>query len=105
MKTMIYTITTLKTVYGYRNPVHTYELGRRCVGFFYKLKDALMCVGNNDGDIYEEGYYPFCVVEETSEGLYNMGSIREWWFQWIDGRYKMIEKPKSLKNIVNFGIG
>lgn len=102
---MIYTITTLKTIYGYRNPVHTYELGRRCVGYFNDLIDAQICVEENYGDIYEEGYYPFCVIEAAEEGLYNIGGHGEWWYQWIDGRYKMIDKPEVLKTTCGFGIG
>jgi hypothetical protein len=100
----IYTVTTLKTVYGYKNPVHTYELGCRCVGFFMELEDAQKEVENNSMDIYEEGYYPFVVIEAVYEGIYGI-TAKEWWYQWIDNGYKPIDKPKSLKNTVAFGIG
>lgn len=100
---MIYTITTLKTIYGYCNPVHKYELGSRCVGFFYRFKDAIEAVKENHCDIYENGYYPFCVIEGVEQGFYNMKN--EFWFQWKDGEYKEIEKPESLKQTCCFGIG
>ena len=100
----IYTITTLKTIYGYRNPAHTYELGCRSVGFYFRLDEATDNVVGNACDIYEEGYYPFCVIEKTYEGIYGC-SLEEHWFQWIDDGYKPIEKPKELNNICGFGLG
>jgi len=100
----IYTITTLKTIYGYKNPVHTYELGCRCVGWREKLEDAKEAVEHNDMDIYECGYYPFCVIEEVGEGIYCY-SMKEWWYQWVDGEYKEIDKPEILSHTVGFGIG
>lgn len=102
---MIYTVTTIKTIYPYKNPVHTYYLGRRCVGWFHSLADAQGAVERNDCDIYEEGYYPFAVIEETSEGLYNVVGNNEYWYQWIEDGYKRIMKPKSLSHTCGFGIG
>ena len=100
----IFTITTLKTIYGYKNPVHTYELGCRCVGWMKSLEDAKKAVENNDMDIYEEGYYPFCVIEKNYEGIYYF-SMKEWWYQWIGDGYTEINKPKPLSHTVGFGIG
>lgn len=102
---MIYVITTLKTIYGYKNPVHQYELGKRTVGYFNDLEKAKQAVEENWGDIYENGYYPFCVIEEKGEGIYNIGRLMEIWYKWIDGKYKLIEKPKELMNICCFGLG
>lgn len=102
---MIYTVTTLKTIYGYRNPVHTYELGCRCVGFYYELEDAQRAVEQNHCDINENGYYPFCVIETAKQGMYNIGCMEENWYQWKKGRYEQIEKPESLKRTCGFGIG
>lgn len=101
---MIYTITTLKTIYGYKNPVHQYELGLRCVGWYRELKDAQRAVDENQGDIYEEGYYPFCVIEKISEGLYGI-TFEEYWFKWIGDGYKEIQKPKELYHVCGFGMG
>lgn len=100
---MIHTITTLKTIYGYKNPAHAYELGTRVVGYFHKLETAKEAVESNACDIYEEGYYPFCVIESTFEGFYGFGD--EYWYQWIDGGYKPIDKPESLRHVCGFGIG
>jgi hypothetical protein len=102
---MIYTITTLKTIHVYRNPAHASELGCRCVGFFHKLEDAIETVEENYCDIYENGYYPFAVIEAVKEGMYNIGNNDEWWFQWKYDGYEQIEKPSVLKNTCGFGIG
>lgn len=103
---MIYVITTLQTVYGYKNPVHKYELGKRTVGYFNELKVAQEAVENNAMGINECGYYPFCVIEEMAEGFYGLGgNFKEWWYQWIDDGYKIISKPASLEKTVLFGIG
>lgn len=101
---MIYLITTLKTVYGYKNPVHTYELGCRTVGYYTELEEAKQAIEENHGDIYEEGYYPFCVIEKVEEGLYGI-TFDEHWYQWIGDGYKPIDKPESLKQTCAFGIG
>ena len=104
---MIYTITTLKTVHGYRNPAHTYELGLRTVGYYKDLKVAQEEVEHNSCDIYENGYYPFCVIEETEEGIYQYG--KNYWYQWIgnqkEGGYQAIKKPETLKQVCGFGMG
>ena len=102
---MIYTITTLKTIYGYRNPVHTYELGCRTVGYYTSLRVAKEEVERNSMDIYEEGYYPFCVVEEVQPGIYFGIGYGEHWYQWIDGGYKPIDKPEELKHTIGFSMG
>lgn len=102
---MIYTITTLKTIYGYRNPVHKYELGRRTVGYYTDLETAKQAVEENWMDIFENGYYPFCVIEEVKQGIYVGCGYGEHWYQWIENGYKSIEKPKELKHTIAFGIG
>lgn len=94
----IYTITTIRMKEYIRN---------RCVGFYYDLNKAVAAVENNDGDIYECGYYPFCVIEDVREGIYNI--LRsEIWFEWNkeqNGYRKIKEKPKEFAQTVCFSIG
>lgn len=81
--------------------------GSRCVGYFADADRAVEAVLENWGDIYEMGYYPICVVETLSQGLYpQTKAIR--WFEWdekIEGYREMDERPEDLKRIVNFGLG
>ena len=94
----IFTITTLKD----RIPNKA-----RCVGFYFKQKDAEEAVINNTNDIFEEGYYPYCVIEEVQEGIYFFPR-NEIWYKWNlkTNSYKKINtKPKRFSIIVCFGIG
>lgn len=66
-------------------------------------------VERNDGDIYEMGSYPYCVIEETLPGLYSycLKFRTEWWYRFntdID-QYIPCEKPPEKSNVVGFGIG
>lgn len=93
----IYTVTTLRgSLYG----------GTRCVGFYHDLVDAIAAVEENACDINECEYYPFCVIEKTSPGIYNF-DMDETWFRWHrDHGYQRIEKkPDNFKRVVAFGIG
>jgi len=95
----IFTITTLS-----RNKDHNRS---RCVGFYFKQQDAEEAVINNDNDIFEEGYYPYCVIEEVGQGIYFLPR-NEIWYKWSlhTNRYeKLTEKPKRFNIIVCFGIG
>ena len=44
--------------------------GSRTVGWFPTKKDAMKCVLENWGDIYEDGWYPYAVIEDVQPGLY-----------------------------------
>lgn len=79
----------------------------RTPGYFFKLEDAIECVEENWGDIYE-GSYKHAVIETVGQGMYP--HIREEiWFEWQgtwdEGGYKRIDKPKSTKCTVNWGLG
>jgi hypothetical protein len=94
----IFTITTLQD--GTPNKA-------RCVGFYFKQKDAEEAVVNNTNDIFEEGYYPYCVIEEMGQGIYFFPR-NEIWFMWNSdsNRYeKLTEKPKRFNILACFGIG
>lgn len=92
----IFTITTLRPD------------SKRCVGYFEAFGDAEQAVLCNDGDIYEYGHWPLCVIEEIlSNCIYPCPPVCEQWYKWnkAEEGYKRIEKPDSYKNVVNFGIG
>ncbi len=94
----IFTITTLRD--NERNAA-------RCVGFCFKVEDAVEIIVNNVNDIFEEGYYPYCVIEELKEGIYFFPR-NEIWFEWSldsNGYEKITEKPKRFNKIICFGIG
>ena len=78
--------------------------GTRVVGYFKTLADAKYCIEHNCGDIYEDGYYPYALIEAVEPGLYptTFDSI---WYKWDKDGYKSIEKPVELKSVCNFTIG
>jgi len=95
---LIFTITTVR-----KDPVKN----PRCVGFYYNLVNAITAVEENHGDIYEEGYYPYCVIEAVKEGIYCIDR-KEFWFKWNkkENGYKPIpSKPENYRTVVCFGIG
>lgn len=103
----IYTVTTLYVWSpGKRLNIELPEriVRSRLVGWFPTLERAEEVVVNNEGDIYEHGYYNYCVIEEVFPGLYpHVG--REEWFKGGKGGYVLTAKPGWLKNSMNFGIG
>ncbi len=94
----IYTITTLQS---------NLERKSRCVGFCFNVEDAKKEVENNTMDIYEAGYYPYCVIEEVQEGIYFFPR-HEIWYKWNQDTNvytQLLEKPKRFARTCCFGIG
>ena len=117
---VIYTITTMsleEIEYPIKeNGKETGEISRylatkrtRTPGWYSCLADAMYVVENNCLDIYEVGHYPIVVIEQVTEGLYNVDIESECWYEWSGdcetGSYKSCEKPKGFKNIGHFGMG
>jgi len=94
-----YTITTIEP--GKNRIKHS-----RCVGFTTDKMRAVDIVSHNYGNINEEGYYKYAVVERIEPGLYP-SVLEAIWFQWNKDkkRYDGCTVPKGLGHIVNFGIG
>src|SRR4030042_1413142 len=116
MKNKIYTITTIK--FGMREiPVCPNKgkriftiLDQRTVGWFPDLKTAKRCVEKNWGDIYENGEYPWAVIERFPAGLYPCGvgkGQREWWYYCWNRLlgYEKTEKPEEYKRVFNYAMG
>jgi hypothetical protein len=80
----------------------------RCVAWFEKRADALDVVEKNRGDIYEEGYYPYAIIEELQEGLYAIDpdDYRQW-FQWdySSKKYVPCDTPEWAERTIGWGIG
>ena len=83
--------------------------GSRTVGWFPTKKDAVRCITENWGDIYEDGWYPYAVIEDVQPGLYMSCESTPIFFKWEgtikEGGYKKIKKPAELNNIFGFTIG
>lgn len=88
-------------------------LRQRTWGWFKDLATAVETVRENDGDIYEAGYYDTVVIEEIPWGSLAM-TAREWWFRVtptsLEPRQHQYQvtpqsKPEALGGVVGFGMG
>lgn len=95
---MIYTITTIKRL-------DVYNLGRRTVGYYKEFSVAEKAVKENWLDIYEDGHYPYCVIEAVEQGIYVGCGYGEHWYKWKDDGYKPMDKPKEFKHTIAFSMG
>jgi hypothetical protein len=103
----------------------------RTVGYFWKFDDARRAVEENWGDIHEDGYYRYALIEAMSEGLYPTDTIgqpeRETWYNWvaahtvpvhdptkghyglsdrfIEAGYQRCEKPDKFKRVSCWAVG
>ena len=87
----IYIVTTFRST----KPT---DMNRHRVGWFHKFKDAGRVLLKNSGDVYEDGYYPFAMIEEVKEGAYPYDDERVWFYQWDKEkkRYCPIDRPEEL---------
>ena len=88
----------------------------RTVGYFFHRDDATYVVETNSCDIYENGYYPYAVIEEVLPGVYPIhpdhwnDSSHQMWYRWrsfnedVPG-YKLTEKPKQFSKIICWTMG
>ena len=89
----IYTIT------GFKNN----HKNHRCFGFYCDLESAVDAVESNSGNFDEAGYYNYLLIEEVSEGVWQLTSNIHW-YKWNDG-WELIERPKWARGLCNFSIG
>jgi hypothetical protein len=86
----------------------------RCVGFYPDIENANLCITQNWGDIHENGYYNYAVIECFGIGLYPHAK-KEVWYRWVsysskapgdpgynkkypDGEFKTVDKPEKFKS-------
>lgn len=77
----------------------------RLLGWYTSPKKACEAVEMNRMDVRDNDH-DYAVVERVHEGVW-AGVDSEWWYKWdYDAElYVAIEKPSSIKHIINFGIG
>lgn len=97
----IYTVVTMTSV----DP-NDRDHCKATVGFFYSKAEAVDAILRNACDIYEDGCYPYALIEELHPGLYPIPPVSELWFHWdplVQG-YHPIDRPSSLSGIVGFSL-
>ena len=52
----------------------------RAPGYFRKLEEAFECISRNRGDIFEDGYYNYAVIERIGQGLYPQVQEIQWFY-------------------------
>jgi plasmid replication initiation protein len=81
----------------------------RVVCWYRDLDKIEKILNDNLGDINEDGYYNFAVVEKTLEGLYNFNGDKdaELWYKWDKEKenYQRCNKPRCFDSTIGFGIG
>lgn len=81
--------------------------GNRCIGYVSKLEDAMKIVEENQCDLWEAGYYPYAVIENIEEGIYQYDQSPIWFtFNEETERYNKSDRPYFIpSNYVGFAIG
>lgn len=77
---------------------------RRVVGFFFSFEEAEDVVLHNYGDLYEDGYYKYALIEGLEEGLYPFCADPVF-YKWETDGYKKIERPAFTKKFAGLTIG
>lgn len=82
----------------------------RCVGYFETDIEAFRCVWDNCGDIAEDNYYPYAVVEEVQPGLYMSAESTPYFFKYIKEQNKyertfLEDLPEVMQHLRGFSIG
>lgn len=81
--------------------------GNRCVGYYANEQDAIDAVTYNACDLNEAGYYPYAIIENVEEGLYQYDQSPIW-FKYNEDteEYEKSDRPDFIpSNYVGFGIG
>ena len=81
--------------------------GFRCVGYVSKLEDAVEIVESNYADLNEAGYYPYVVIENVKEGIYQYDQNPIWFkYNLEKDMYERSDRQDFIpNNHVGFGIG
>lgn len=82
----------------------TYIERSRCVGYFNSYEEAEDVVRGNYGDLYEQGYYDYVVIENIPEGLYQY-DLEPVFFKWDSEVFKKCNRPEGLENICGLSLG
>lgn len=62
-----------------------------------------------DGTTIDRPYYPYALIEKVPEGPYSCGMVGDEddvkFFEWENGDYVEMERPKELKGTIGFTMG
>lgn len=114
----IYTVTCIYDIPPYCNSSltkderksaqHEYDShgGSRTFGWWETFEKAKQVVEENAYDIHECSY-KYAVIEKIANGMLGgfMDGYEEHWYEWVEGKYVAIDKPKLLKSIVGWSLG
>ncbi len=104
----LYFIATFEGVQTKANSPN-YDPDKRVAGYFLDLEEAKQCVEQNWGDLYEDGYYKYAVIEDVEPGLYRSAHSKPIFYKWVggidDGGYKKTRRPKYWKRTWGFTVG
>ena len=89
---------TIYTIAGYSRISNSWTP----FGFFLDAVKVREAVETNLGDIHE-GVHVYVVIEAYSEGIQMIGE-KIHWFEWIDGKYVMIDEPEEFSRTINFAM-
>lgn len=69
----------------------------RAPGYFRKLDEAFDCISKNRGDIFEDGWYNYAVIEHIKQGLYPIIEEIQWfYYDRNDGSIITVVRPHML---------
>ena len=81
----------------------------RVPGYFEDLDTAKKCIEENWGDLYEDGYYKYAVIEDVEPGLYKSSESDPIFYKWEGdsktGKYVEIKRPVEFDHLFGFTIG
>lgn len=84
------------------------EKDTRCVGYFTDKETAIEVLENNIGDLYEAGCYPYAVIENIPEGIYQY-DFEPTWFTYIEktNKYQISSPPLFIRKnrTIGYAIG
>lgn len=104
----LYFIATFEGVQTKANSPN-YDPDKRVAGYFLDLEEAKQCVEQNWGDLYEDGYYKYAVIEDVELGLYQSVNPKSIFYKWVGdiggAGYKKTRRPKYWKRTWGFTVG
>lgn len=85
---------------------------RRTPAIFNSLKDAILALRNNEGDMAEDGFYQYAVIEETLLNVVypSIDNGEKMWFKYnsITDEFEPCSNtvlPHNITKLCGFGIG
>lgn len=77
----------------------------RAVAVCNNFEDAKEIIMENYGDIAEDGYYKYAVVEYTPVNHVYPDTTERWWWKWNGTTWENCDCPSEYERVIGFGIG